>query len=49
MEFEFSFKNYREKSYTTFLEKVEFFTRKPTKLNLHFSDFSMFFNDFPKL
>jgi hypothetical protein len=35
-----------EKPYTTFLEKVYLFTRKPTKLDLYFSDFSTIFNDF---
>jgi hypothetical protein len=30
-------------------KKVEFFTRKPTKLDLHFSDLSTIFNDFSKL
>jgi hypothetical protein len=47
--FAFSFKNYRQKPYTTFLQKVEFFTRNPTKLDLHFSDFLrflMFFQSF---
>ena len=43
-----TFKNYTEKPYTTFIEKVDLFTRNPTKLGLHFSDFSMFFNDFMK-
>jgi hypothetical protein len=32
-----------------FLEKIYFFTRKPTKLVLHFSEFSTIFNDFSKL
>jgi hypothetical protein len=43
-EFEILIQNYREKPYTTFLEKMEFFTRKPTKLDLYFSDFSTIFN-----
>jgi hypothetical protein len=38
----FPFKNYIEKPYTTFLEKVDFFTRNPTKLDLHFFVFLPF-------
>jgi hypothetical protein len=48
-EFEFSFKNYTEKPYTCFLEKIGFFTKNPTKLDLHFSDFSTICNDFSKV
>jgi hypothetical protein len=29
--------------------KVGFFTRKPTKMDLHFYDFSTIFNDFSKV
>jgi hypothetical protein len=48
-EFEFLFKNCTEKPYTCFLEKIGFFTRNPTKLDLHFSEFFTIFNDFSKL
>jgi hypothetical protein len=46
--FELSFQNYRQKPYTTFLEKVDLYIRKLTQLVLHFPDFSMIFNGFSK-
>jgi hypothetical protein len=45
----FYFKNSTEKPYTCFLEKIDFFNTNPTKLVLHFSDFSTIFHDFSKL
>jgi hypothetical protein len=47
--FEFLIKNFTEKPYTCFLEKIGFFTTNPTKLDSHFSDFSMIFNEFSKV
>jgi hypothetical protein len=47
-EFEFSFKTYSSKLYTTFLKDVVLLIRKPTKLVLHVSDFSVIFYDFYK-
>jgi hypothetical protein len=38
-----------ENPYTCFPEKIGFFTRNPKKLDLHFSDFAMIFNDFSKV
>jgi hypothetical protein len=47
-EFEFSFKTYSSKVYTTFLKDAVLLIRKPTKLVLHVSDFSVIFYDFYK-
>ena len=45
-EFEFLFKNYTSNIYTSFVEKVDVITIRPTKLVLHFSDYSTIFYDF---
>jgi hypothetical protein len=47
-EFEFSFKTYSSKVYTTFLKDVVLLISKPTKLVLQVSDFSVIFYDFYK-
>jgi hypothetical protein len=45
----FSCKNYHEKLWSCFTKVVLFFTSNPTKLGLHFSDFSMMFYEFYKI
>jgi hypothetical protein len=47
-EFEFSFKTYSSKVYTTFLKDVVLLISKPTKLVLQVSEFSVIFYDFYK-
>jgi hypothetical protein len=45
-DFEFLIQKLHRKPYTCFLEKVGFFTRNPTKLDLHFYDFSTILMNF---
>jgi hypothetical protein len=45
----FSCKNYQETLWTCFTKVVLFFTRNPTNLGLHFSDFSMILYEFYKI
>jgi hypothetical protein len=48
-EFEFFIQKLHRKPYACFLEEIGFFTRNPTKLDLHFYGFSTIFNGFYKL
>jgi hypothetical protein len=48
-EFEFSFKIYKSKLWSCFAEVVDLLSLRPTKLGLHFSEFSISFYAFSKV